>query len=73
MTTIIRPTPNAERHMVCIKTEKTGRIEMTPEQFDMLLECALVGLDGAPYDGERAKLADELYKVIGLAHWRHTS
>ena len=68
-----RPTENAERHMVFIETEKTGRFDMTPEQFDMLLECALVGLDGAPYEGDRAKAADELHAMLNRAYALHTS
>lgn len=44
-------TATPERHMVFIETEKTGLIDMTPEQFDMLLECALVGLKTYPYNG----------------------
>ena len=64
-----RPTENAERHMVFIETEKTGRFDMTPEQFDMLLECALVGLDGYPHE---SAAADELHTMLTRAYARHT-
>lgn len=63
----------AERHMVVIETEKTGRIELTPRQFDMLLQCAIVGLDGGPFEGEEADAADDLHDILIVAHKRHSS
>lgn len=65
------PTATAERHMVFIETEKAGRIYMTPEQFDMLLECALAGLDGYPDDGDRTSDADRLHAMLTRAYARH--
>lgn len=62
---------SAERHMVVIETERTGRIELTPEQFDMLLECAIVGLDGAPYEGKESDDADRLHGIISRAASAH--
>jgi hypothetical protein len=63
-------TATPERHMVFIETEKTGRIDMTPEQFDILLECALVGLDGYPHE---SNAADDLHAKLHKALARHTA
>ena len=63
-------TATPERHMVFIETEKTGRIDMTPEQFDMLLECALVGLrDKNVADVEANELRIKLTRALA----RHTA
>lgn len=63
----------AERHMVTIETERTGRIELTPDQFDILLECAMIGLDGAPYEGDQASDADAVHAKIMVAYDQHTA
>lgn len=60
----------AERHMVIIETEKTGRIELTPNQFDLFLAAALVGLDGFEEDWPEA---DRLYEIIAKAEKAHTA
>lgn len=58
-----------ERHMVTIETERTGAITLTPEQFDLLMECALVGLDG--YPGPDTENADFLHGVLTAAYDAH--
>lgn len=61
----------AERHMVTIETERTGRIELTPQEFDMLLASASVGLEGAPFEGEESRVADDLFKKVERAAKLH--
>jgi hypothetical protein len=63
-------THKPERHMVTIETERTGRIVMTPDQFDLLMEAAIVGLDG--YEGPRQDDADALWDMIAVAHDLHS-
>jgi hypothetical protein len=58
----------AERHMVKIETERTGKIALTPDQFDLLLTCALIGLDGAE---EMHPGADALWEIVNHAYERH--
>ena len=58
-----------ERHMVTIETERTGKITLTPAQFDMLLDAASVGLDGMP---EGLSEADALWKVVEEAKIKHS-
>ena len=61
----------AERHMVIIETERTGQLTLTPEQFDLLLSAALVGLDG--YEGPQEKDADALWNMLSAAEMAHSA
>jgi len=58
-----------ERHMITIETERTGKITLTPAQFDMLLDAASVGLDGMP---EEMAEADRLWEIIEEARIKHS-
>ena len=60
----------AERHMVIIHTERTGTITLTPEQFDMLLASAEVGLEGAPFEGPDV---EDLWSKITAASKAHAA
>lgn len=59
----------SERHIVVIETERTGRMELTPDQFDLLLQAALVGLDG--YEGPNETDADVLWEKLSAAETAH--
>jgi len=58
-----------ERHMVTIETERTGKITLTPAQFDMLLDAASVGLDGMP---DELPEADALWEIVEDARIKHS-
>jgi len=59
----------AERHTVTIETERTGQMVLTPAQFDLLMDAALVGLDG--YEGPQEADADTLYDMLTSAAVKH--
>jgi len=64
----------AERHMVTIETEKTGAIMMMPEQFDLLLQCAQVGLDGlCDIKPSQKSDADALWNMVTRAAANHAA
>ena len=63
----------AERHTVVIETERTGRITLTPSQFDLMLGAAIVGLEGYPDDGPEVEKCDVLFNTITNALAAHTT
>ena len=63
----------AERHMVTIETERTGKITLTPAQFDLMLEAAIVGLEGYPDDGPETEKYDVMFNTITNALAAHTA
>jgi hypothetical protein len=58
-----------ERYMVTIETERTGKITLTPAQFDMLLDAASVGLDRMPVDMPEA---EALWDIVEEARIKHS-
>jgi len=60
---------NAERHTVTIETERTGQLVLTPAQFDLLMEAALVGL--AAYEGPQEADADTLHDMLTASAAKH--
>ncbi|MCA9131014.1 MAG: hypothetical protein KDB22_28215 [Planctomycetales bacterium] len=53
-----------EKHMVTIETEKAGKMEFTPDQFEMFLQCAMVGAEGYPVDNDDIDL---IYDMVNRA------
>ncbi len=60
-------------HTVTIETEKTGQITLTPQEFDMLLMSAMVGLEGHPFEGELSDIADGLFEKVERAAKAHSA
>ncbi len=54
-----------ERTIVTIDADHLPRTELTPDDFDFLLDCALVGLEGAPTDSsEEDARADRVWAML---------
>lgn len=63
-------TASPEFHMVVIETEKTGRVELTPEQFDLLMGAALIGLEGHPEE-DYVEDVDIVYEKVAQMIHKH--
>ena len=53
-----------EKHMVIIETEKSGKMEFTPDQFEMFLQCAVVGAEVCPVENDDI---DKIYDMVNRA------
>jgi hypothetical protein len=55
----------AERSIVIIEADHLARTEFTPDDFDFLLDCAEVGLEGAPevFSSDRER-ADRVWALV---------
>ncbi|TQS72739.1 hypothetical protein ERN12_02805 [Rhodobacteraceae bacterium] len=61
-----------ERHTVVIETQRTGRIELSPSQFDLLLSAASIGMENmAVYTSKQVLDADRLFEIISDAKRKH--
>ena len=54
------------RTIVSIRAEHLGHIEMSPAEFALLIQCAIVGIDGYDDNGDAdsSALADRVFNII---------